>query len=896
MDELGQLILGETAKGPNLDGLHPTLQTQIQAANNAYREQYGTDLPITSGARSREEQQSLYDRAARGEPNIFMPANPAKEPNRQAYHEGAVDISTNVPPEFVARMEKEFGLHRPYGAKDPVHWEVHPSFKPAVNPQMASATTSDANPVAVSGQQTNAEPTFDNFILGNAQIPAAQSTQTAPAASAQPMAQTEPIETPSAVAQSANRRLATPTAPVSESGVEQLPFKNLTPTQQAKGEETIANVAGNVDAILAMPAGLVKSLATAYMYLGEKAMPGAFPLEKREEIANSIGSALTPELAKTLGVDPNSKGYQEALLQKVGNLFDKGINYAAEKTGLPKSDLEAFANLLPFATPKIPIKGAVESLKEQFAAKQQPAPRFEPTLEPKVIAPEAAAPLTPDQVSQVVAAKNAGATPEALQTMIEQFNVKKAEAAAPVAPAQTISTYKPDQNFSEVKYSEAGVSQPEQIARAEVLNRIDPNLKVDPNVIEGRGKDRASDYAVSKTDTPLGNLLSEKFKEEKSALNNYGEKVIKDTGGTFGLDESANYKRGNGTIKYFQELENHFDQAINKIYTERDIIAKDIPVTGQTIKTALSDPVILELGDNAKLAKAATARLKQLGMMDAEGNMLPTNGFKAEQFRKWLNEKGVWDRNNAKMHSELKNAVDADVISTLDPNSSIYRDARDLYILKKNTLENPKGISSILEAEGPNKINRKIDIEKIPNAIAGMGIDQFTHILNTLDSAPKELQSAALKAKSEIKAQFANRVHEAFQRNANAGTKYLNENKEVMNRLFSPQEMAKFNDYNSAAHILKTDTGYPGAAVQAINVEQKLPTRIGRQFAKKGAASLAEIATFGKTLGISGTLAHEYIGARHAAKDLKRLEQLHRQNLERKQKGFVNLNDISNLK
>ena len=883
MDELGQLILGETAKGPKLDGLHPTLQTQIQAANNAYREQYGTDLPITSGARSREEQQSLYDRAARGEPNIFIPANPAKEPNRQLYHEGAVDISTNVPPEFAARMEKEFGLHRPYGAKDPVHWEVHPSFKPAENPQMANATTSDANPVAVSGQQTNAEPTLDNFILGDAQISAAQPTQAAPAA--QPMAQAKPTEAPSAVAQLANRRLATPTSesqPTQEASVGDVILKAITPSKEA--------AVSNLQSLASIP-GAIAGAATQ-LGLG---VTGKYTTEERTKIANEIADKFTPDVAKLLGVDPSHPDYKSAALARIAEVPEYVIGEVADMTGINKADLNAVATLAPIAGGL--AKGSMAAMKEQFAAKQPPAPRFEPTLEPRVSTPEVAAPLTPDQVTQVIAAKNAGATPEALQTMVDQFNVKKAETpVTSAAPAQTINTYKPNQNFSEIKYSETGVAKPEQVARAEVLNRIDPNLKVDPNVIEGRGKDRASDYAVSKTDTPLGNLLAEKFKEEKSALNNYGEQVIKDTGGTFGLDESANYKRGNGTIKYFQELENHFDQAINKIYTERDVIAKDIPVTGQTIKTALSDPVTLELGDNAKLAKASTAKLKQLGMMDAEGNMLPTNGFKAEQFRKWLNEKGVWDRNNAKMHSELKNAVDADVISTLDPNSSIYRDARDLYILKKNTLENPKGISSILEAEGPNKINRKIDIEKIPNAIAGMGIDQFTHILNTLDSAPKELQSAALKAKSEIKAQFANRTHEAFQRNANAGTKYLNENKEVMNRLFSPQEMAKFNDYNSAAHILKTDTGHPGAAVQTINVEQKLPTRIGRQFAKKGAASLAEIATFGKTLGISGTLAHEYIGARHAAKDVKRLEQLHRQNLERKQKGFINLNDIANIK
>jgi hypothetical protein len=139
-----------TSGGSFFEGLDPRLLAQIQAANNAYREQYGTDLPITSGARSREKQQSLFDRAANGEANIFMPTNPANDPNRQMYHENAVDIGTNIPPEFMARMQKDFGLHRPYGEKDPVHWEVHPTFKPVSNIQMANATTSDANPVSVS--------------------------------------------------------------------------------------------------------------------------------------------------------------------------------------------------------------------------------------------------------------------------------------------------------------------------------------------------------------------------------------------------------------------------------------------------------------------------------------------------------------------------------------------------------------------------------------------------------------------------------------------------------------------------------------------------------------------------------------------------------------------------
>ena len=202
----------------------------------------------------------------------------------------------------------------------------------------------------------------------------------APAPTEQPPA----VETPSAVGASAKRRFA------------------LTPELQARGEEKIANVAGNVDAILSMPAGLVKSLATAYMYLGEAAMPGAFPVEKREAIANEIGSALSPELAKHLGVDPNSKGYQEALLQKIGSVFDKGIDYASEKLGVNKSDLEAIVNLAPFMTPKGMIKGAPKTEPKPFVE------RVEPSFAPE---PKPVTQLTPEQTTQIVKAKEAGATP-----------------------------------------------------------------------------------------------------------------------------------------------------------------------------------------------------------------------------------------------------------------------------------------------------------------------------------------------------------------------------------------------------------------------------------------------------------------------------------------------------
>lgn len=582
--------------------------------------------------------------------------------------------------------------------------------------------------------------------------------------------------------------------------------------------------------------------------------------EKAQEYGQTVAGAFDKPFGKALGITEEPAYKAEAsqrFMQFVGENIGKGADWIAQKTGLPKQDVEHMITTLGVvagpelgAKAKVGVSNVKNAMAEQFAAKRA-------GLEPSIVA----------EVPPV-------ATPEY------------------IAEKGTASPYQLGKDFQELKYDEKVLPVQEQQARLQVLDRTAPGLKVDPNVIEGRGKDRATDYAVSKTDTPEGNLLAEKLKEEKLAKTAYGEKLINESGGTYGLDESSNYKRGRNTIDYFQKLEKSFDDSIEKIYKERDAQASNIPVSGQNILTALTDEVTLPLGDNAGLAKSATAKLKQLGMMDKEGNMLPSNGFKAEQFRKWLNEPNIWDSKNAVMHRNLKNAVDADVVSTLDPNTSIYADARNLFGLKKDTLENPNGISKILDAEGPNGINRKVDIEKIPNSIAGLGVDQLTHIIDTIDKAPPALKAQAEIARSEIKAQFLNRTHEAFERNANAGTKYLKDNKEVMTRLFTPEEMAKINDYNSLAHILKTDTGYPGSKVQEINLEKRLPQQMKEQFLKKGAALATGFVTGGHTMGIAETIAHGAMSERIAKKDLAKTEKLRKEAFEKKQKGFTNLKDI----
>lgn len=651
------------------------------------------------------------------------------------------------------------------------------------------------------------------------------------------------------------------------------------------------------------PLGILPAVSGTLGY-GVGRIAGKSPEEATkfgEEATKEIGFGVFQNMAGKATDQLNKPDYQHSQLGDfVAKNFDKGADWISKQTGVPKEDIQ---NIIQGTVLAYGGKGLISKTS---SAKTTGVGGAGETIPPGGSGPTGKGITT---VSPIVEAAPLGPKYDVPTYMRNKFQEKQGQPTGqpqgkPIGevtvsfngqPLGTAKAYDPSKQFSEVNYAETALPVEEHLSRAEVLNRIDPNLKVDPNIIEGRGKERATDYQLSKTDTPEGNVLSEKEKEYKASLNKYGENLITETGGTIGLDETAKYRRGENTLDYFKKLEDHFDKKLTEIYSERDRIAKDIPVNGENINKSLNDESLTTLNsDSEGLAKAAKAKLKSLHMMDDKGNMLPSNGMQAEKFRQWLNENNVWDRKNAQLHRSLKDAVDADVISTLDPNTSIYKDARDLFGLKKDTLENPKGIANILDAEGPKKINRKIDIEGIPDSITKMGVDQFTHILDTIKNAPPELQQAANNSLSQIKAHFLNQAHEAFQSSANKGTAYLKTNREVMTRLFSPEEMSKINDYNSGAHILKADTGYPGARVQEINIDKRLPRRIGEQILKKGAAIGAEAITSGSTFGIAGTTAHEIIGGKIAKGEAKSLEKIHRENANKKRAGFTNLQDIMN--
>jgi len=657
--------------------------------------------------------------------------------------------------------------------------------------------------------------------------------------------------------------------------------------------------------------------------------------EEAERMGNMVTTALEKPFGKLFGVTDNP-AYKNEASQQLMNFIGENINKGADwiyqnqsKIGLniPKQDIQSMIGSGMFATPllKKPIAAVVNPIVKEAKLAAGTVQQFVPKPIQQAVGAtvEAIAPGTTNYKPYRVG----GLTPEQLQAQFEarggnlkqnadqlNQNYEQQRANANIAnDAESVQqpiydtngqvigqadlgTAKPtrvDSEFKPVEYAENGLPLDEQFARTKAIERVfGADYAADLAALEGKGKERATNYQTSKSDTPLGNYLSEKFKDEQRRLQAFADQQAQRTGGIVGLDESAKFKRGEAILDPLKKLEDYFNKETKKIYEKRDSQASAIPVESNNILKVLNDESLtLANSETIGLSKIAAARMKQLNMIDKDGNLLPTNAKTAENFRQFLNEN--YDRKNANLHRALKAAVDEDVLANLDTNSPIYKDARSLVELRKNTLDNPKGISAILEDSGPNNINRKVDKEKISQNIANMSVEQFSHVIDTLKNMPPELQFAGNQALANIKSQFASNIA-ALANQPKQLTKFMNDNREVMPRLFSADEMGSLRDLHNVSHILKTDTGYPGAAVQKINVEQKLSGKIGQQILQKGSAAAAEFATGGSGFGLPALATHEIIGAKLEKGKQKKIEKAEAEAFKNAQSRFVPIKELIN--
>lgn len=394
--------------------------------------------------------------------------------------------------------------------------------------------------------------------------------------------------------------------------------------------------------------------------------------------------------------------------------------------------------------------------------------------------------------------------------------------------------------------------QDHQVRRAQILNDIgivEPRL----SAVTGDVKAAATDFQSSKLDTPGGDYMNTVFDGERQALESYSGRLVAETQGTPGLGQTEILQRGQNIVGPLDDLKAYFDDGIKALYREADETAQGVPMRLIDTKKLMGGERSAFSGsvEGEALYRGTVARMQELGVIDGNGRLGNVTVQQAEQLKQYLNDQ--WSPRNSRLIRKLKDSIDDDV--TRSAGTDIYQRARALRAARGKILDDPKGISRLMDADGPEGINRAVAIEKIPDTLATLPVAQFQHIVKTLRGVPPELQPAAQMAINEIKAQFASKIFEtgskhATQWNAKGVSQYLNANSARMNSVFTPEEMRQFATLNDAGHILKFPSSYPGAAVQAHNIAKAGFTEgIETAATTAGAAIGGAFGMFGGALG-----------------------------------------------
>jgi len=371
-----------------------------------------------------------------------------------------------------------------------------------------------------------------------------------------------------------------------------------------------------------------------------------------------------------------------------------------------------------------------------------------------------------------------------------------------------------------------------QTERAAVLQRVGIK-KAWKSAITGDVLEGATNAQTARFDQPAGMAAREQFLHETQALESAAADLATKAGGTVGTGEAAVYARGAKIAQPFDALRQWFDKTERALYKAADEKTGGMPVVSAgPVEALLKDRSFknsVMAQDKGYLLTAVEDQLKLFQENNAAGLTVKN----AEQFRQWLNQQ--WSHDNSAIIGRIKTAVDKAVSQAAG--EDVYGSSRAMHILKKSTLEDPKGIAKLMDVDPKNPINRATAIEKIPQTIERLPVEQFKNIVDTLrGKMPPELRAQAQAAEAEIKAHFVNNLIEAATPNTKTPSPFWNNrrvndflaaNEEKMTYLFSKEELARLVDIRAAGNIIAVDAAYPGAAAQAANAaKQGLLSRI----------------------------------------------------------------------
>jgi hypothetical protein len=300
---LADFFTRPSSETPSEGGLSPDLADRLEQAKAAYQKQFGKPLPITSGFRTKEEQQRLFDQR-KNNPNLVA------APGTSLHESGnAVDIGTSVPEAFL----NQFGIHRPLGKKDPVHAVLMPSQAPSEGGLASFFTRPE-------GEQAPKEQDLTKPFVGYRPMRSQAAIQAQQAGSPE----------------------------MQQAGQERAKESNFL-RDLALGGASLADQ--TIGGILPM-AGQVTQAGARFLGGAEQMLtgkPSSLTPQRAEELGGQVTSALEKPFGKTLGAmgvgqGTESPAYKQELMRSVMDSFAKnGVEPTAEliaqKTGLPIEDV-----------------------------------------------------------------------------------------------------------------------------------------------------------------------------------------------------------------------------------------------------------------------------------------------------------------------------------------------------------------------------------------------------------------------------------------------------------------------------------------------------------------------------------------------------------------------------
>ena len=603
-------------------------------------------------------------------------------------------------------------------------------------------------------------------------------------------------------------------------------------------QRAIAPTASMLDVTLG---GIAPGVIAPVTYAGSRAF-GATP-EQATASSQASAAPFTDPFGKALGITelPQYKGEAtRQIMDFVGANMAKGAGYIAQQTGLPTADIENMMQTVAAGgsvagsralAGRMGVSPAVSQVQDQFRQAQTARGRVEPSM----TAPEVAA-AVPDGV----ATPEGITTPEAIARVMPE--APKAAVSAiepnPTAPPNTpfitsplqeqipiVSKTTPrptiDNPFVEPMYAKTGqLPIEEQLYRVQTVNELGIP-KVREGTRTGDGFKTADEYVTAKTNGPNKDLYNEQIAAEQTALRNYARGIIDKTGGSLGLDENALYNRGQAIAQPFDAFKSLLTDQMRGAYQAAGEVAAGAPaVEASTFQKFLNTNSNFVVNDSYKqLRNGIKSHLLEQNLMTKDGKMNPLTVQQAETLRQYINSN--WNRDRSGIIHKLTDSIDNDV--TRVAGADIYEAARGIRKQMAQLLEDPVGVSKIMDYDPKTPINRATAFPDIPKAVERMTPDQQQHLIKVLQEMPEGLQPQAQRAIAEIKSQFANTIAEIGGKgefwNAPAVSKYLKDNNRSLRILTSDPEMARsLTVLNDGGHFLRMDNGYKGAAIQFKNM------------------------------------------------------------------------------